>query len=198
MNPLRDPFSVRNNPRFSPALQILRQPFQQVHTISSEVHKSTQSVLPAVNSAKEAAKKTLEQMSFTLPKNVPSFTSSQRELENKAWNLAFGRGKELPLYKDKPYYSGSVTGKRKSRQGKIFALAMAGALLFAIYWFGLFNGDGLNLRVHVMKDASPDWNARREAVKEVFVESWTAYERDAWGMVLFSSEIFRDFNCSPP
>jgi hypothetical protein len=192
MNTIRDPFSIRNKPNFNPALQILRQqPFllaaqNAAHSLSSEVQKTVQNVVtPAVDSAVEVAQETIEQMSFSVPKNVPSFTSAHRDLENQVWSARFGQ-KDLPLYKDKPYYSNSVTGKRKVLRRKRFGLLLA-ALVFGAYWFGLFSGEGVKLptsgKVMTTKGVV-DWDQRREKVKEVFVESWAAYERDAWGNTL--------------
>ena len=82
-------------------------------------------------------------MSFSLPKNVPSFESSQRRYENAYWgssgkthqNGHIGNGirdklggffdnPALPMYKDKPYaYSASQRQKYSLRRKRI--------------WFGL-------------------------------------------------------------
>ncbi|KAF8543559.1 glycoside hydrolase [Trichophaea hybrida] len=198
MNTIRDPFSIRNKPNFNPALQILRQqPLllaaqNAAQSLSSEVQKTVQNVVtPAVDSAVESAKgvaqETIEQMSFSVPKNVPSFTSAHRDLENQAWSARFGQ-KDLPLYKDKPYYSNSATGKRKMLRRKRYGLLLA-VLVLAAYWFGIFSGDGVKLpttgKVTTTKGVV-DWDQRREKVKEVFVESWAAYERDAWGSDIYS------------
>ena len=194
MNSIRDPFSIRNKPTFSPALEILRQqPLLHIargaaQSISSEVQHTVRNVVTpavdsAVESAKEAAKEAAQQMSFSIPQTVPSFTSAHRDLENQAWSARFGQ-RDLPLYKDKPYYSNSATAKRKTMRRKRVVILLA-ALAFCAYWFGLFSKDGVQLPAAstiMATGRSPvDWDERREKVREVFVESWEAYERDAWG-----------------
>jgi len=198
MNTIRDPFSIRNKPKFNPALQILRQQtVRHVHaaqnvaqSFSEEVQKTTQSVvLPAVDSAvesaKEIAKDTLDQMSFSLPKNVPSFTAGQRDLENQAWSTRFGRQQnDLPLYKDKPYYSNSATVKQRRIVRKKRFIVFIVALVFGAYWFRVFSRDGATPPVTGRKpplQSAANWDERRERVRDVFLESWAAYERDAWG-----------------
>jgi hypothetical protein len=212
MNTLRDPFSLRNKPNFNPALQILRQQSpilqspilqsaqkaaQQITSevqnaaqqITSEVQKTvvnvvTPAVDSAVESAKEVAKETIEQMSFSIPKNVPSFTASQRDLENQAWSARFNQQKDLPLYKDKPYYSSSATAKRKTMLRRKRVIAIVVFLVIAAWFFGIFSGDVVKLPTAIKTTNTKgvvDWDERREKVKEVFLESWQAYERDAWG-----------------
>jgi len=198
MNTIRDPFSIRNKPNFNPALQILRQQtVRHVHaaqnaaqSFSEEVQKTTQSVVipavdSAVESAKEIAKDTLEQMSFSLPKNVPSFTAGQRDLENQAWSTRFGRQqKDLPLYKDKPYYSNSATVKQRRMVRKKRFIVLIAALVLGAYWFRLFPRQDVTPPVTGKPpplQSAANWDERRERVKDVFVESWAAYERDAWG-----------------
>jgi len=100
-------------------------------------------------------------MSFALPNNVPSFTSSQREYEDGYWRSArrvgghngnglTGNGfadkiggfldrRELPMYKDKPY---SYTASRRQRQFYKRKRVLAGGVLFVtalLYWLGLFS-----------------------------------------------------------
>ncbi|KAI5795206.1 glycoside hydrolase [Geopyxis carbonaria] len=121
-------------------------------------------------------------MSFSVPKNLPSFTASQRQLEDKVWSATFGKPKDLPLYKDKPYYSRtSAQERRRSRGRKRFGGVIAAVVLGA-WWFGLFDSL-LGSSIPQSKSATntDTWEGRRERVKEVFVESWAAYERDAWG-----------------
>lgn len=195
MNSLHDPFSIRNKPTFTPALQILRQqPLLHIargaaQSISSEVQHTVRNVVTpavdsAVESAKETAKETAQQMSFSIPKNVPSFTSAHRDLENQAWSARFGQ-RDLPLYKDKPYYSNSAASQRKTMMRRKRVVILLAALAFCAYWFGLFSKDGVQLPAAstiMTTGRSPvDWDERREKVREVFVESWAAYERDAWG-----------------
>src|SRR5271163_4608408 len=114
---VRDPFSLRR----SNALTILRGASQAAANI-------TQGVLGTGAQAIESGKQAVEDMSsFSIPKNVPSFTNPQRELENRVWGASgvtarsthanggvmsgmqnrmegfFRENRDLPMYKDKPY-----------------------------------------------------------------------------------------------
>lgn len=194
MNSLRDPFSLRNK---SP-LQILRSPLLQ--TIQTEVQKAAG---PAIDSAVE----TFESMSFSIPKNVPSFTSPDRDFEDVGWaaaksgvspralkrpvsigNIAegavgglFGANRDLPLYKDKPYYQRSGRNQRKMYRRKRFLLGFI-AVFGLFYWFGYFSGTGTSILPNKKKaEESVNWEDRKEKVKEAFMLSWNAYEKHAWG-----------------
>lgn len=116
-------------------------------------------------------------MSFALPNNVPSFTSSQRAYEDGYWgssgrihghqNGHTGNGiaekiggfldrRELPMYKDKPY---SYAASRK--QGYLYRRkrVIAGGLLFAaglLYWLGLFS-TAQNIPEDVKKSGKNAW-----------------------------------------
>ncbi|KAI5794699.1 glycoside hydrolase [Pyronema domesticum] len=128
-------------------------------------------------------------MSFSIPKNVPSFTSSQRDLENQAWSARFNQQKDLPLYKDKPYYSSSATAKRKTMLRRKRVIAIVVFLVIAAWFFGIFSGDVVKLPTAIKPTNTKgvvDWDERREKVKEVFLESWQAYERDAWGSDIYA------------
>lgn len=194
MNNLRDPFSIRAKPGLP--FQILRQPIitqtfttisseaqKAASTISSEAQKAASHISPAVESAVSAVTEKVSDATdamsgFQIPKNVPSFTSSQRDLEDKVWAAAFGKKKDLPLYKDKPYYSkaNGVHSRRRTMRRKRVFLGL-GLVLLAGWWFGLFSrGIGRSDKSEV------DWERRRQQVKQVMKESWKAYESDAWGM----------------
>ncbi|TGO65949.1 hypothetical protein BOTNAR_0072g00230 [Botryotinia narcissicola] len=72
----RDPFDLRR----SPAFNILR------GTATQAASNITQRVNEAGEQAYESGKQAVKEMStFSIPKNVPSFTDPQRNLENKAW-----------------------------------------------------------------------------------------------------------------
>lgn len=200
MNTIRDPFSIRNKPTFTPAFQLLRQQsLLHAKLISNEVQKTAQTVqtsviLPAVDSAKELATDALEHMSsFNIPGNVPAFAAASRRVENQAWASRFGQ-KDLPLYKDKPYYANSTQNKRRIMRRKRFLLLLV-AFGVAAWWFGVFSADGvkfpdsMGLSGEKKLGSKVNWAERRDKVKETFVESWAAYERDAWGS-LFSSRLF--------
>ncbi|KAA8897205.1 glycoside hydrolase [Sphaerosporella brunnea] len=128
-------------------------------------------------------------MSFSIPKNVPSFHSAQRDFENQSWAARFGRQKDLPLYKDKPYYNNSSAVKRRMGLLRKRVILTVAALLFFAYWLGVFSGDGVTLPTNLRKPSvfseKVDWDERREKVKAVMAESWAAYERDAWGSDIY-------------
>lgn len=97
-------------------------------------------------------------------------------------------GKELPMYKDKPYnYSGSARrGWFRRRRSLVFALLIVFGF---IYWMGLFAGQedkksGASFFSGMMSSktsAVVDWDDRRERVRDAFKLSWDAYEKYAWG-----------------
>lgn len=110
-------------------------------------------------------------MSFTLPKNVPSFSNPQRAVEDRLWASSgvtarsargaagagggiLGDGLDkvggylnpnraaLPMYKDKPYaYPPSSRSRPFYRRKSCMAWALFLVLAVA-YWFGLFSQDG--------------------------------------------------------
>lgn len=124
-----------------------------------------------------------EVMSFTVPKNVPSFTNPQRQLEDRLWPSSgvtarsarggggagggiIGEGFEkvggllnpnrgtLPMYKDKPY---SYLPSSRSRPFYRRKSCMAWALFLVLgvaYWLGLFGKDGYE---RIPKLRGGDW-----------------------------------------
>jgi mannosyl-oligosaccharide alpha-1,2-mannosidase len=102
-------------------------------------------------------------MAFVVPKNVPSFTNPQRQLEDSRWgssrSVNGGRSavggpsagpgpaqrmgglferRELPMYKDKPYNYGAAS-RRRRQWWRLKRSWLAGALVFVtlLYWLGL-------------------------------------------------------------
>ncbi|KAL1643540.1 mannosyl-oligosaccharide alpha-1,2-mannosidase [Diplodia intermedia] len=103
----------------------------------------------------------------------------------------FGDGKELPMYKDKPYnYGGSARrGWFRRRRSLVFGVF---AFFLFLYWFGLFSGSEENKGagstgfLSGMMSGKPsaaivDWDDRRDRVRDAFKLSWDAYEKYAWG-----------------
>ena len=135
-------------------------------------------------------------MSFTLPKNVPSFDDNQRNYENIYWSK-FQKGTDfsngagglfesqtLPMYKDKPY---KPLRRRSFWLRKRFLLgAILGFLL--LLWI-LPNGqktkanNGWTSWATFKKPTVSDraWTKKMEAVKAALELSWDGYERYAWG-----------------
>ena len=101
-------------------------------------------------------------MSFSLPKNVPSFKNPQRELEDDYWGSsgisriqnghtgngisgkldAFLDKRQLPMYKDKPYnYSASRKNIGWYQRKRTFFATILG-VLGLVYWLGIFSSAG--------------------------------------------------------
>lgn len=172
----RDPFNLRR----SPAFNILR------GTAAQAASNVSQRVKEASAQAYESGKQAVEEMStFSIPKNVPSFTDPQRNLENKAWAASgmtarssaantsrgvisdmqdrvgnlFGENRDLPMYKDKPYsYAASRRPQHLYKRWRVVLAAIA-FVLFVLYFLGFFgSSDGA-------KDKSTDkwtWLQRPE------------------------------------
>lgn len=142
----------------------------------------------------------LADMSFAVPRNVPNFRDTGRELEDSAWNAIRGGipkgvtslfdNESLPMYKDKPYGHGQSHRHRPWwKRKKILAIfALVGIILF-YYWS--FHGtsqqsnrssrSGWSWKDPSLETDKADWNKRRQEVVEAFELSWDAYERYAWG-----------------
>ncbi|KAM7183282.1 putative mannosyl-oligosaccharide-alpha-mannosidase [Naviculisporaceae sp. PSN 640] len=150
-------------------------------------------------------------MSFSVPKNVPSFTNPQRALEDRLWPssgvtkhrsglggmqdrvggfLNPDRG-ALPMYKDKPYaYPPSGRPRPIFRRKRVLGLLFI--VVIVLLWFNGSLDDHqekaktkLNqwgwLRNDGKAKSKADWLKRRERVVEAMELSWDAYERYAWG-----------------
>jgi len=178
---VRDPFNLHR----SPAFNILR------GTATRAASNVTQRVIEASTQAYESGKQAVEEMSFSVPKNVPSFSAPQRELENRVWGASgvtsrsgnshsssgvmndmqarvgdfFERSRDdLPMYKDKPYsYASSRRQQPVWKRKRNIGIA-ALVVLLVFYFTGVFGGD----------------SEGEDKPKETW--SWDAYDRYAWGM----------------
>lgn len=146
-------------------------------------------------------------MSFNIPRNVPNFGNSDRDLEDTAWASLRGAGakvqdrvtglfdqESLPMYKDKPYaYTPSYRNRPIWRKKRF----LASTALFAItilYYLGFLSSAESDPKATKSNSAwswmglpdkgKVDWNQRRERVVEAFQLSWDTYERYAWGTSL--------------
>lgn len=153
---VRDPFGLHR----SPAFNILR------GTATQAAAQVTQRVKETGVQAYESGKQAVEEMSFSIPKNVPSFSDPQRELENRVWGSSgitargaashsngvmsgmqdrvgnfFDKSRgDLPMYKDKPF-SYAASRRRQpfwKRKRNMGGLA-ALFCLFVFYYRGLFS-----------------------------------------------------------
>ncbi|PVH88215.1 glycoside hydrolase family 47 protein [Cadophora sp. DSE1049] len=154
---VRDPFNLHR----SPAFNILR------GTATQAAANVSQRVREAGVQAFESGRQAVEDMSFSIPKNVPSFSDPQRELENRVWGSSgvtarsashsnggvmsgmqdrvggfFDKTRgDLPMYKDKPY---SYASSRRQRPAWKRKRTLGGAGLFVLavlYFLGFFSSD---------------------------------------------------------
>ena len=101
--------------------------------------------------------------------------------------------RELPMYKDKPYYqSATRKGGPLYQRWRVVGGAVL-LLVLLVIWLGHSNlsdsgsRQGRTTRAPwkwfgANKDPSGvDWNTRREKVKEAFILSWDGYSQYAWG-----------------
>ncbi|KAK4230539.1 mannosyl-oligosaccharide 1,2-alpha-mannosidase [Podospora fimiseda] len=101
--------------------------------------------------------------SFSVPKNVPSFTNPNRQYEDRLWAAANPRGKNknnnsgvlggvqeflgsgnrgggLPMYKDKPYMYPPGKGGRIYRRRRTTCGVLFFVLVLLVWWSGMFAG----------------------------------------------------------
>jgi len=190
----RDPFNIRGTSSLpAPSAFSLIQ-----NAASQTASKALESSVKAVEATKQAIHDS--DMSFAVPRNVPSFEKAQRRFEDNVWSKFTGKEKGLPMYKDKPNGYGYVGGANvhKSVVKRKRGMALIALVVFGlIYWLGR-SGDSTadvrgewkdgqssleaNIRSNTgVKKAKVDWGKRRQAVKDAFLLSWDAYEKHGWG-----------------
>lgn len=151
---VRDPFNLHRSPAFS----ILR------GTATAAATHATKRLREAGEKAYESGKQAVEEMSFAVPQNTPSFSAPQRELENRVWGAsgvtarsgglhANGNGGgvmnnvqsrvedffeksrgDLPMYKDKPYSYASSRRQRPIWKRKR-TYGIAGLVILLLWFF---------------------------------------------------------------
>ncbi|KAI0025590.1 glycoside hydrolase family 47 protein [Xylariomycetidae sp. FL0641] len=203
---IRDPFNLHRKS----ALSILETTRLTATRAAADL---TDRAVEASSNALEKGKKAVDEldMSFQIPKNVPSFTDPRRLAEDHIWGntAAVPRGpnkgnivadlqdrlfdtnrNSLPMYKDKPYaYPPSHRARPLWRRKRSAAFLLL--LLALLYYFGAFgrNHDTAASSSSLLSwlSAAPDsasaanWDERREHVVEAFTLSFDAYSRYAWG-----------------
>jgi hypothetical protein len=143
---VRDPFNLHRSPAF--------------HILRGTAANVKQRVLEAGSQAVE------EMSSFSIPRNVPSFTNpQQRELENRSWASSgvtarsananggvmsgmqdrmgsfFEKNRDLPMYKDKPYsYASSRRQRPIWKRKRVMGIAVS-FVMIVLYFLGLFGDD---------------------------------------------------------
>ena len=153
---VRDPFNLHRSPAFNIIRGTARQAAANVK----------QRVVEAGAQAYENSKQAVEEMStFSMPRNVPSFTNPQRELENRAWGSSgvtarsananggvmngiqdrmgnfFEKNNDLPMYKDKPYSYASSRRQRPVWKRKRVLGVVISFVMIALYLLGPGGGD---------------------------------------------------------
>lgn len=183
---IRDPFNIHRNP--ASGLSIIRTAATRAATDLGE--KAVEASINAIEKGKQA----VDDMAFSIPKNVPSFSNPQRHLEDRVW----GNGGQssflnpdrnsLPMYKDKPYaYPPSQRSRPLWRRKRVIALFFL--FIIFLYHFGGFSKhhDTFTSRPSWSwlkkseSEANVDWMERREHVVDAFKVSWDSYHRYAWG-----------------
>lgn len=116
-------------------------------------------------------------------------------------NSFFGgkKNRELPVYKDKPYFKPRRTGPNRTASRIVYTVvACFMVILLYVFWggwgspvaVGPVGETGENLWKWIQTfDAEEDsaslkkvnWEERREKVKDVFTISWDSYEKYGWG-----------------
>lgn len=142
-------------------------------------------------------------MSFQSQRSIPS--SNQRGglaglgLSTKAGGF-FENDRTLPMYKDKPYFQPRRTAPRRGWKTILTVLAVS---TFGLFWFFYNSDSSATVKIPESKDKgadlwkwmrtfedktpikNPDWNARREKVRDAFIVSFDGYEKNAWGMWIY-------------
>ncbi|KAH8889568.1 family 47 glycosyl hydrolase [Thozetella sp. PMI_491] len=151
-----DPFNLRRSGT-SPALQLLRAgATQAAGTIRERALEAVEASAQALEKGRQAV-----DMSFAVPKNVPSFTNPQRQAEDLLWTAASrnrgtggvlggvqdtvggflnpDRRGALPMYKDKPYnYAPSQRARPLLRRRRVLGLLVL-IVLVLLWWAGYFD-----------------------------------------------------------
>lgn len=161
-------------------------------------------------------------MSFSLPKNVPKFDNDQRSFENVYWGASnrsahnghatsigsslngFFDNKSLPMYKDKPYsYASSMRHVPFLKRRRVWLGGFLSLCVFLLYWTYLWPSGHTSGETRAASKSTwnwlsksgsaPDWDFRREAVKEAFKLSWDSYATHAWGRLSITTAQFTVF-----
>ena len=193
---VRDPFNIHRKS----ALSILQA------TATRAAVGVTERAVEVGATAIEKSKQVVEDldMSFAVPKNVPSFGNPQRVIEDHVWGASavharvgarnpsanagilsgvqdrvgglFDNKNSLPMYKDKPYaYPPSQRARPFWRRKRVLAFAFA--LLTILYFFGAFHR-----RTNDVTDTTPPlWGwAKQDAGQKVDWDTRRAMVVDAF------------------
>jgi endoplasmic reticulum Man9GlcNAc2 1,2-alpha-mannosidase len=151
----------------------VRDPFNRHRALAFDILRgtafnaaqATRQVIEVGTQVYDTGKQAVEEMSFSVPNNVPSFTNPQRELENRVWGASgitarsaaahsnggvmsgvqdrvggfFEKNRgDLPMYKDKPYsYAASRRHRSIWKQKRTWGIAGLFGFL-VLYFLGFF------------------------------------------------------------
>ena len=149
------------------------------------------------DTAAQVGANALENMAFSMPRNLPNFESANRDLEDGAWSSLRGAGNRvtgmfdkeaLPMYKDKPFtYTPSYKNRPLYKKKRFFGSLVLGVVFF-FYLLGFFSSPKDEAKqksswswMGLGDVGKTDWEQRRSKVVEAFQLSWDTYERYAWG-----------------
>lgn len=126
-------------------------------------------------------------MSFNLPRNVPQFDDQQRNLEDVYYSHTKRGGRELPMYKDKPFnWAGPSQSGPIWRKKRVFAGLILLVLGF-LFWRNTERHKRPGRSKWAWKSKSGmNWESRAEEVKDAFDMSWNRYVKCAWGKDRFA------------
>ncbi len=215
---VRDPFNLRRSPAFA----VLRGSLQGTRA-ETALNLTRQLLETGAEKIITSSRQIADDMSFSIPKKIPSFDDPQRQLENHAWGgsgvssrgttasaggmqeklggyyernknyFDGGSSRDLPLYKDKPYYAAAKSRRHRPLWRKRRVLALVGLFVMGVlYLFGFWGREddkkkdtdtaGWKKWMRGEKaGATVNWTERQQSVVSAFTESWDAYERYAWG-----------------
>lgn len=121
-----------------------------------------------------------------------SFNNEKQSLAG-VWS---SRNQSLPLYKDKPSSTSAfspVRGGRASKKVMLLRAFLLSLALYSVYYFAFSSTLVPSLR----STRATSWPQAKQQVKDVFLESWTAYEHDAWGKDVYHPVSGKGKNMGP-
>ncbi|KKZ58585.1 mannosyl-oligosaccharide alpha-1,2-mannosidase [[Emmonsia] crescens] len=148
-------------------------------------------------------------MSFQLPNNIPSFSSSQRQYEDGYWratranignhDFSFASfvnpngNNDLPMYKDKPYFASRRARRRRRRIGWV----VAGLVFLGIVWLFMHKtAPGEIVRLQSGKQGGNLWKWMKSVEKgkgdELGVVDWASRRERVRDAFIISWDDYAD------
>lgn len=89
-------------------------------------------------------------------------------------------GPELPLYKDKP-----KANQKSARKWMAFKALLVFLTFYVCYYVGWYMKQEVRAGAGLAPEMK-DWKFAKQQVKRVFQETWSQYEKDAWGKDVYN------------